>query len=76
MRDLLESPYAEEALKLGWRVLEVYDLKTKRVVPCLIVPNAERWDRDALTARINALARARAEVAVKTLQALTSRGTR
>lgn len=74
MADLLTPEDAAEADKLGWKVIQTFDLTTRRMVPCLIAtgPDANRWHRDTLLARITTLARSGSHVARETLRALST----
>jgi hypothetical protein len=74
MPALLSTEDAAEALKLGWIVTEVYDIKAKRMVPCVLAAGQQSWDREALMQKIATLARARATVAVNTLRVLAKQG--
>lgn len=73
MTDLLNKQDEEEAHRLGWRVVEVYDTKTKRVVVDIMSSNQQRWSRDALMETISRLARSNVTCAQSTLQSLVAR---
>ena len=71
MADLLNDEDATQARALGWRVVEVYDLRTKRLYPTVVpANNVERWSAPALLDRIKELARRGHRPAINTLSAL------
>lgn len=71
MADLLNDHDAAQARAMGWQVVEVYDLRTKRLQPA-VVPAAdiERWSAPALLDRIKDLARRGHGPAINTLSTL------
>lgn len=74
MSDLLSPEDSAAAKKMGWQVTEVYDLRTRSVVHCVLpANNVVRWDRELVMQRINNLARAGHTPAINTLRALVRR---
>lgn len=74
MSDLLSPEDSAAAKKMGWQVTEVYDLRTKSVVHCVLpANNVARWNQDVVMQRINNLARAGHTPAINTLRALVRR---
>lgn len=74
MADLLCPEDTLEAQRLGWQVIEVYDLKTSRMNVAVIAHGAESWNRDQLMNRITSLARSNVSSARATLRAITHKG--
>jgi len=74
MADLLSEASSAEARRLGWQVVEVYDLKTNKLVPALLPAAAmESWDSTALMNFVTRCARGNNSAAIETLSALVRR---
>lgn len=74
MSDLLCPEDTLEAQRLGWQVVEVYDLKTKRMTVDVMAHGRESWDRDVLMNTITTYARANISCARATLRAIVTKG--
>lgn len=74
MADLLSPEDTAEAKRLGWKVIEVYDLKTKRMVVDVIAHGHESWSRDKLMSVILTHARGNVSCACATLRAIVTKG--
>jgi len=74
MADLLCPEDTVEAQRLGWQVVEVFDLKTKRMVVDVMAHGRESWNRDVLMNTITAYARANVSSARATLRAIVHKG--
>lgn len=74
MADLLCPEDTAEAQRLGWQVVEVYDLKTKRMTVDVMAHGRESWSRDALMSLITTYARSNVSSARATLRAIVHKG--